>query len=130
MMNRLRNCGYGIPSDLELRPNTEIPSPDTLLRGIKELAELDIHYTSQKGASYAFNKAEQLNSLMLDMLLQTEHLYEEMTKITDRKNEEINFENYEVTSIPFTSFLQKESYRLVIQRQKRKDNQLDLFDGE
>ena len=240
--DHIEDIGKHLGKHLELRPDTEIPSPDTLLRGIKELAELDIHYTSQKGASYAFNKAEQLNSLMLDMLLQTEQLkpntlynldfdhqfiptekydtqysykkkrgyfpgtatiggnivgvenraananvrfrqadtlqrtfrrladrgifidrcrmdcgsyseeiirmthgycnkfyiragkcqslYEEMTKITDWKKEEINFENYEVTSIPFTSFLQEENYRLVIQRQKRKDNQLDLFDGE
>ena len=73
--DHIEDIGKHLGKHLELRPDTEIPSPDTLLRGIKELAELDIHYTSQKGASYAFNKAEQLNSLMLDMLLQTEHPY-------------------------------------------------------
>lgn len=72
--DHIEDIGKHLGKHLELRPDTEIPSPDTLLRGIKELAELDIHYTSQKGASYAFNKAEQLNSLMLDMLLQTEQL--------------------------------------------------------
>lgn len=56
-------------------------------------------------------------------------LYEGMTGIADWEKVEINFENYEVTSIPFTSFLQEENYRLVIQRQKRKDGEQDLFEG-
>lgn len=40
--------------------------------------------------------------------------YEEMVKITDWEKAEINFDNYEVTSMPFISFLQEESYWLVI----------------
>lgn len=53
-----------------------------------------------------------------------------MTKIEDWEKEEINFDNYELTSIPFTSFLKEENYRLVIQRQKRKDGELDLFEDK
>lgn len=233
--DHIEDIGQHLGGHLELRPDTEIPSPDTLLRGIKELSESDIYYTSDRGAKYAFNKAERLNNLMLDMFLQTgqlkkgllcdldfdhqfiptekydtqysykkergyfpgvatigslivgmenraantnvrfhqadalkrifrrladrgifvdrcrmdcgsfseeiirmthgycnkfyirasrcQSLYEEMTKITDWEKVEINFDNYEVTSIPFTSFLQEENYRLVIQRQKRKDGE-------
>lgn len=57
-------------------------------------------------------------------------LYEKMTKITDWKNVEINFDNNEVTSIPFTSFQEEDDCRLVIQRQERKDSGLDIFDGK
>jgi len=240
--DHIEDIGKHLGSHLELRPNTEIPSPDTLLRGIKELSESDIDYTSDRGSKYAFNKGERLNNLMLDMLLQTgqlkkgtlydldfdhqfiptekydtqysykkkrgyfpgvatigplivgvenraananvrfhqsdtlkrifrrladrevfidrcrmdcgsfseeiirmthgyckkfyirasrcQSLYEEMTLIADWEKVEINFDNYEVTSIPFTSFLQEENYRLVIQRQKSKDGEQDLFDGE
>lgn len=58
----------------------------------------------------------------------SQSLYENMTKITEWDKVEINFGNYEVVSIPFTSFPEENSYRLVIQRQKRKDNEPDLFD--
>lgn len=56
-------------------------------------------------------------------------LYERMSEITDWKSSEINFEKYELSSIPFTSFLPECNYRLVIQRQERKDGETDLFDG-
>lgn len=240
--DHIEDIGKHLGGHLELRPGTKIPSPDTLLRGIKELSESDIEYTSERGSKYAFNKGERLNDLMLDMLLQTgqlkkgtlydldfdhqfiptekydtrysykkergyfpgvatigslivgvenraantnvrfhqadtlkrifrrladrsifidrcrmdcgsfseeiirmthsycnkfyirasrcQSLYEEMTKIADWEKEEINFDNYELTSIPFTSFLEEENYRLVIQRQKRKDGELDLFEGK
>lgn len=57
-------------------------------------------------------------------------LYERMDEITDWKSVEINFEKYEVASIPFTSFLSGCGYRLVVQRQERKDGENDLFDGK
>ena len=41
--DHIEDIGKHLGKHLELRPDTEIPSPDTLLRGIKELAELDIH---------------------------------------------------------------------------------------
>lgn len=57
-------------------------------------------------------------------------LYERIHGITDWKRAEINFEDYEVASIPFTSFLEEEHYRLVIQRQKRSKGDLDLFEKD
>lgn len=54
--DHIEDIGKHLGSHLELRPNTEIPSPDTLLRGIKELSESDIDYTSDRGSKYAFNK--------------------------------------------------------------------------
>lgn len=54
-----------------------------------------------------------------------------MSEIENWNEVEINFEKYEVASIPFVSFLQEEGYRLVIQRKRRgKEEQGDLFEGE
>jgi hypothetical protein len=55
---------------------------------------------------------------------------EEMRQITEWKEVEINFRNYQVTSIPFTNFLPERNFRLVIMREKTGDAQLDLFEGE
>lgn len=65
----IENIGKHLVRHLELRTYTKIPSPDTLLRGIKKLSESDIYYRSVRGSKYAFSTAEYLNNLMLDMLL-------------------------------------------------------------
>lgn len=236
----IEDIGRHLGRHIELQPNTRIPSPDTILRGIKELAQDNTTYSSATGSTYCFNNCEPLSNLLLALLLQTKQLskglydldfdhlfiptqkydavysykkergyfpgvatiggmivglenrdantnvrfhqadtlksifrrladrgiyidrcrmdcgsfseeiirmthcycnkfyirapryqslYEQMKQITDWKKVENNFETYEVTSIPFTSFLEEENYRLVIQRQKRKDGGNDLFDG-
>jgi hypothetical protein len=44
------------------RPHTRVPSADTVLRGIEELATENISYTAEKtGNVYDFNTAEKLN---------------------------------------------------------------------
>jgi hypothetical protein len=59
-----------------------------------------------------------------------ESLTEEIRQITDWQTVEINFKEYQVTSIPFTNFLAERNYRLVIMREKSNDPQLDLFEGK
>jgi len=59
-----------------------------------------------------------------------ESLSEEIQQIIDWQTVEINFKNYQVTSIPFTHFLAERNYRLVIMREKTGEKQLDLFEGE
>jgi hypothetical protein len=58
-----------------------------------------------------------------------EALTQQIHQITDWQDVEINFKQYQVTSIPFTNFLQECNYRLVIMREKSNDTQLDLFEG-
>lgn len=240
--DHIEDIGHHLGSHLELRPDTQIPSPDTVLRGIKELATENIEYQSDSGIKYSFNTGERLNGLLLDMLQHTnqltqgkdydldfdhqfiptekydtkysykkergyfpgiatigplivglenrdgntnvrfhqsdtlkrifqrlanrgvfinrcrmdcgsyskeiiatvhgycnkfyirasryESLSNEISEITDWKQVELNFENYEVTSIPFTAFMEEENYRLVIQRKKKKEGEDDLFDGK
>ena len=51
------------------RPDTLLPSADTVGRGLKELAEKNIIYKSEtSGKSYSFNTAEKLNTLLLRMI--------------------------------------------------------------
>ena len=51
------------------RPNTLLPSADTVGRGLKELAEKNIVYKSETSdKSYSFNTAEKLNTLLLRMI--------------------------------------------------------------
>jgi hypothetical protein len=238
----VEDIGKHLGSHMKLRPNTRIPSPDTILRGIKELSVDNITYTSDRDSEYEYNTAERLNELMLKMLLQTKQLekgkvydidfdhqfiptekydtvysykkergyfpgvatigdkivaienrgananvrfhqadtlkrnflrleaagitinrarmdcgsfseeiirmvedhsynfyiraarcqslYQEMKTLDRWKQVEINFESYEVTSMLFTSFMEDCHYRLVIQRQKRKNGETDLFEGE
>lgn len=240
--DHVEDIGLHLGSHLRLRPNTRIPSPDTLLRGIKELSTENIQYQSDNGINYSFNSCDNLNNLLLDLLQHTKQLnpgkkydldfdhqfiptekydtkysykkergyfpgiatigslivglenrdgnanvrfhqadtlkrifkrlanrdvfinrcrldcgsyskeiiatvhgycnkfyirasrYEALTKdiseITHWKQVEINFEDYRVTSIPFTAFMEEEHYRLVIQKQTKKQGESDLFDGK
>ncbi|MEZ7745232.1 transposase, partial [Prevotella jejuni] len=51
------------------RPDTLLPSADTVGRGLKELAEENTVYKSEtSGKSYSFNTAEKLNTLLLRMI--------------------------------------------------------------
>jgi hypothetical protein len=59
-----------------------------------------------------------------------ESLTEAIRQITDWQTVEINFKEYQVTSLPFTNFLAERNYRLVVMREKTGDPQLDLFEGE
>jgi len=54
-------------------------------------------------------------------------IYNQIRKISKWKTVEINYKNYEVASIVFTQFFEEENYRLVIMREKNKDNQIDMF---
>ena len=46
-----------LKSHLLLRPDTEVPSSDTILRGISELTVSNTPYSSDRGISYDFNKS-------------------------------------------------------------------------
>jgi len=52
-----------------------------------------------------------------------------INQIEDWQSVEINFKDLQVASLKFTSFFEDRNYRLVIQREKKDDPQLDIFDG-
>lgn len=55
-------------------PNNRVPSPDTVLRGIKELSCNNISYTSESDISYNFNINLRLNRLNIKALKLTKQL--------------------------------------------------------
>ncbi len=76
-------CGGDVTEDINLflrselsdRPNTRVPSSDTVLRAIEELASENVTYTAKNsGKTYDFNTAEKLNRLLVELLLATGQL--------------------------------------------------------
>ena len=57
-------------------------------------------------------------------------LTQRINQIDDWQRVEINFKEYQVSSLEFTQFFEDRHYRLVVMREKREDGQLDLFDGK
>ena len=103
-------CGGDCMEDLNLylkdvlteRPHTRVPSADTVLRGIEELATENISYTVEKtGNVYDF-------------------LYEKVKRQTGWTTVEIGFQQYDVQSFPFESFEDVKHCRLVVQRQRKR----------
>lgn len=63
-----------LKSHLLLRPHPGVPSSDTILRGISELSNNNVTYTSDRGIIYDFNIFEKLNALLVDLLMTTGQL--------------------------------------------------------
>ena len=238
----VEDIGTHLGDHLKAIPGNKVPSPDTSLRGVKELATINSIYISNSNISYNFNINEKLNRLNIKSLLLTKQLnanqcydfdydnqvlannkydakktykknkgyvpgvatiddkivyvenrdgnanvkfeqattltrayellksesievnrsrmdagsyskeiidvvdknsklfyiranksaslLEQIREITNWQTVEINYINYEVASIPFTQFYEDRNYRLVIMREKGRDNQVDLFSGD
>ena len=81
--------------DLKSIPNNAVPSPDTILRGVKELATDDTIYTSIKDKSYSFNINTELNRLNIKSLLLTKQLTKDTYYDFDYDNQIIATEKYD-----------------------------------
>ena len=97
-------CGGDCMEDINLflrdtlsdRPNTRIPSADTVLRAIEELATGNVTYTAPKsGKSYDFNTAEKLNRLLVELLLATGQLVRGGVYDVDFDHQFIEAEKYD-----------------------------------
>jgi len=73
----VEDIGTHLGGHLKTIPGNYVPSPDTVLRGIKELSTENTVYTSDSGISYNFNINEKLNRLNLKSLILTGQLYPE-----------------------------------------------------
>ena len=84
-----------------MRPTLEsilcnkVPSPDTLLRGIKELAVENTNVVSSTGKSYQFNINRKLNDLNIKSLLLTGQLHKNKVYDFDYDNQIIAHEKYD-----------------------------------
>lgn len=93
--DHIEDIGKHLGSHLELRPNTRIPSPDTLLRGIKELSVDNIIYPSSNDSVYEYNTSEGLNELLLKLLLKTKQLEQGKVYDFDFDHEFVPTEKYD-----------------------------------
>lgn len=97
-------CGGNCIEDLNMylkevlteRPHTRVPSADTVLRGIEELATDNKSYKAEKtGNIYEFNTAERLNQLLIKLLLTTGQLTEGGEYDVDFDHQFIEAEKYD-----------------------------------
>ena len=64
----IEDIGTHLGDHLKSIPNTSVPSPDTVLRGLKELTTENTIYTSKSDISYSFNENPLLNGLLIKSL--------------------------------------------------------------
>ena len=57
-------------------------------------------------------------------------IYRQILAVDTWTEVEINYQKYEVASIPFEQFFKEKKYRLVIMREKGSSSQTDLFTGD
>lgn len=67
----IEDIGSHLSTHLKEIPNNKVPSPDTVLRGLKELSTQNTVYKSKSGLSYNFNINKRLNLLNIKSLLLT-----------------------------------------------------------
>jgi hypothetical protein len=115
--------------------NVKTAQAQTLERSYRMLNQNEIYVNRSRmdAGSYAeetIKVIDEYSQLFYIRANKCEALTQEIRQTTDWQTVEINFINYQVTSIPFTRFLAERNYRLVIMREKTNDPQLDLFEGE
>lgn len=76
-------------------PGNNVPSADTILRGVKELATQNTDYTSNQDKCYEFNINKKLNSLNIKSLLLTNELKKGTAYDFDYDNQVIATEKYD-----------------------------------
>jgi transposase len=82
-------------STLEIIPGNKVPSADTLLRSLKELAVDNTQVVSENGKEYQFNIHEKLNMLNIKLLLLTKQLEAGKEYDFDYDNQIIQHEKYD-----------------------------------
>ena len=70
----VEDIGTHLGEHLKTIPCNNVPSPDTVLRGIKELSTENTVYTSESGISYNFNINKKANKLNIKSLILTGQL--------------------------------------------------------
>lgn len=115
--------------------NVKTGQAETLQRAYDLLNEngIKINRSRMDAGSYAgdiVKMVAQNSRLFYIRANRCEALTERIREITDWRTVEINYKNYQVASLPFTSFMEKSGFRLVIMREKNADGQADLFTGD
>jgi hypothetical protein len=96
-------CGGDCAEDIQTHlgkhlksiPDNLVPSADTILRGVKEVATQNSTFTSKPGNAYDFNINTRLNALNIKSLLLTKQLQRDVYYDFDYDNQIIATEKYD-----------------------------------
>jgi len=115
--------------------NVKTHQAETLTRAYKLLNDnkIFINRSRMDAGSYCKDVIETVASNSKSFYIRAnrcESLTERILQIKDWETVEINYKIYQVASLKFTQFFEDKNYRLVVQREKSDDPQLDLFTGE
>ena len=80
---------------IEYMPGMKLCSPDTMLRAIDELTEVNTTYRADSGKNYDFNISESLNTLMVKAAKQQKMLREGRRYVLDFDHKFIEAEKYD-----------------------------------
>lgn len=94
-------------------PGNNVPSADTVLRGIKELATPNTTYTSKQNKDYEFNINKDLNSLNIKSLLLTNQLQKGISYDFGWKHLPCSFMNENTAFLIITAMI-KNFYNYVV----------------
>lgn len=83
----IEDIGTHLGSHLKEIPNNEVPSLDTVGRGLKELTTVNTLFESNSGVSYNFNINKKLNTLNIKSLLLTKQLEADKSYDNDNDNQ-------------------------------------------
>lgn len=91
----IEDIGAHLGEHLKMIPSNNVPSPDTVLRAIKELTTSNTQYHSCNGVKYNFNINTQLNRLNLKSLILTGQLKANHSYDFDYDNQVIATNKYD-----------------------------------
>ncbi len=91
----IEDVGAHLGSCLKEIPSNNVPSPDTILRGLKELSTPNTIYRSEGGISYNFNVNKRLNLLNIKSLILTGQLKPNKSYDFDYDNQITANKNYD-----------------------------------
>lgn len=112
--------------------NVKFEQAATLKRAYELLLseKIDVNRSRMDAGSYSkeiIDVVDKYSKLFYIRANKSANLFEQIREIIDWQSVEINYQNYEVASIPFVQFYAERNYRLVIMREKREGNQVDIF---
>lgn len=91
----IEDIGEHLKDHLKSIPYNEVPSPDTILRGIKELSVENTQFISASAKAYDFNINTKLNRLNLKSLILTKQLEPNKSYDFDYDNQVIANQKYD-----------------------------------
>ena len=112
--------------------NVKFEQASTLKRAYELLLteQIKVNRSRMDAGSYSkeiIDVVDRYSKLFYIRANKSTNMFEQIRKINDWQTVEINYKNYEVASIPFIQFYQERNYRLVVMREKRDNNQVDVF---